>query len=78
MPRTFVPVEELVAAREHTAVAVMERADAEPAPVEIAMPEPVPAPAIAPVARPDRPVPGRWWLWGDPDPWPERVGGRWT
>jgi hypothetical protein len=77
-PRTFVPVEELVAARERTAVAVMERADAEPVPVEMKVPEPVPAPVMAPASRAGRPVPGRWWLWGDPDPWPERVGGRWT
>lgn len=84
-PRTFVPVEELVTARERTAVAVMERVElaidlgdelvAEP----VAQPttEPVTVPVMTPAA-PTRPVPGRWWLWGDPDPWPERVGERWT
>jgi hypothetical protein len=77
-PRTFVPVEELVAAREHTTVAVMERTDPQPAAVEMATAEPVPGPVTAAAPRPDRPVPGRWWLWGDPDPWPERAGGRWT
>ncbi len=34
------------------------------------------APVDAP-ARTLRPVPGRWWLWGDPDPWPERLGEPW-
>ena len=66
-------------ARARTAVAVMDRADAEPAPVDDATAEPASVPVMAPATpRPDRPVPGRWWLWGDPDPWPERVGGFWT
>ena len=77
-PRTFVPVEELVAAREHGAVAVLERVGDPVSDPEVA--EAVraaePIPVMAP--RASRPVPGRWWLWGDPDPWPERAGQRWT
>jgi hypothetical protein len=79
VPRTFVPVESLVAGREAAAVAVIERVsvdapepEPEPEPEALA---PDPVPVMAPAPR-DRPVPGRWWLWGDPDPWPERVGER--
>jgi hypothetical protein len=72
-PRTFVPVEELMAARAPTAVAVLERSDAHPGATPAV--DPVPVMASPPPARP---IPGRWWLWGDPDPWPERVGERWT
>jgi hypothetical protein len=82
-PRTFVPVDELVAARQRTAVAVMERADGEGEPAVQSEPASTPAPTSTPLpmVAPSslvRPVPGRWWLWGDPDPWPERFGGRWT
>ena len=42
--------------------------------------EPVPAmaPALATAPSPPARSPGRWWLWGDPDPWPERQGQRWS
>ena len=69
-PRTFVPVETLtraVPAGAATAVleAVAEATTPEPGFEAQAVGAPVPAPAQA------KPVPGRWWLWGDPDPWPE-------
>jgi len=82
VPRTFVPVEELVAAGVKVpepagpAVAALEHAAAEAAlgaasaPVAVAVARVSLATAV--VREPDRPVPGRWWLWGDPDPWPER------
>jgi hypothetical protein len=74
-PRTFVPVEPQgpVAAAGHDGpVAIAVEA---PAPALEAMPE-VPAPGSTPAPAPVaadalRPVPGRWWLWGDPEPWPE-------
>jgi len=76
--RTFVPVEELVTRREAAAVALLERetdAAADEEPVRVIAPV-MAAPDVAP--GPERPVPGRWWLWGDPDPWPERLGDRWA
>jgi hypothetical protein len=75
-PRTFVPVESLAGGRDTGAVALLERPGAD---------EAASRPAIEAVAvmersttppEPVRPVPGRWWLWGDPDPWPERLGER--
>jgi hypothetical protein len=71
-PRTFVPVEPsgpvALAVLEASAVAVV---DASPG--AGADPAAAPAPAAPPPAEPEpaRPVPGRWWLWGDPEPWPE-------
>ena len=66
-PRTFVPVEPsgptATAVLEATAVATGTAPQAEAG--ELAMHEPAPAP------EPADPVPGRWWLWGDPAPWPE-------
>jgi hypothetical protein len=58
-PRTFVPVEML-------------QADAEAAsggsPTELAVASAAPiAPATGAAGR----IPGTWWLWGDPEPWPE-------
>jgi hypothetical protein len=81
-PRTFVPIETLMASR-GGGVAMLDRAPATVAIEATGAPsgasEPVPEPAQAPAtAPPDRPVPGRWWLWGDPDPWPERPGQRWS
>ena len=68
-PRTFVPVEPsgptAVAVLETTAVAV----EASPLPADGADDAAEPTPAPGP--EPARPVPGRWWLWGDPEPWPE-------
>ena len=76
--RTFVPVESLVAAREGAAVAVLERVEepeiTEAGPATSLSADPVPV--MAPPAVAERPVPGHWWLWGDPDPWPERIGER--
>jgi hypothetical protein len=71
-PRTFVPVEPsgpvAVAVLDATAVEVAD---------DMATPGTEPAEALDPAAGPPaereaaRPVPGRWWLWGDPEPWPE-------
>lgn len=91
-PRTFVPVEELAARRGATvaaAVAVLDRPPALAAgPATETAAEPGPVADRGPVTRsaslgpvitdPPRPIPGRWWLWGDPDPWPERLGERWA
>jgi hypothetical protein len=68
-PRTFVPVEPsgptATAVLEATAIAVTTGTAPPAVAVEIAMDAPTPAP------EPADPVPGRWWLWGDPAPWPE-------
>jgi hypothetical protein len=58
--RTFVPVESLEPARTVPAAAAgtsVVEADLQPRPGQ----------------RPEhgRAIPGTWWLWGDPDPWPE-------
>src|SRR3954453_18872508 len=42
-----------------------------PAAAEISI-DAVPVMATTPAVAPRR-IPGRWWLWGDPDPWPERL-----
>jgi hypothetical protein len=84
-PRTFVPVETLVRHVDGDAVvAVLERAAVAVAVEPGAVldppmdPEPEPVPVMAPaIPAPARQIPGRWWLWGDPDPWPERLGERW-
>jgi len=80
--RTFVPVEAVAAvagAAEDRAVAILERATAAdtgagamPAldPPTIAATGPTTDTATVP--HDGRAVPGRWWLWGDPEPWPER------
>lgn len=79
-PRTFVPVEPSVpvavpaSAGAGSAVLVAEAVEVVGHPVEvIAEPrtEGPPEPASALARESPRPVPGRWWLWGDPDPWPE-------
>ena len=70
-PRTFVPVEPsgpvAVAVLETTAIAV--GPTPEPAPAEA--PDDAAEPTQTPGSVSARPVPGRWWLWGDPEPWPE-------
>src|SRR4051794_21117861 len=88
-PRTFVPIESVAPRPGPAAVAVLERiaepplvaaaeAVREPASnVEPALPADA-IPVMAPAPTPARPIPGRWWLWGDPDPWPERLGERWA
>ena len=49
-------------------------------PAAVTDPGLVPSPTAVktPATSPARPIPGRWWLWGDPDPWPERLGERWA
>ena len=80
--RTFVPVEEgasasLAGAADGVPVAVLERGPAAhtstSAAPGIEPPSVVDEPATAAAAglHDDRQVPGRWWLWGDPEPWPE-------
>jgi hypothetical protein len=67
--RTFVPVEAVDGEGEAVAVAVLARLPVAPA----TMPEGAEADPAVPVApSEERPIPGRWWLWGDPEPWPER------
>ncbi len=82
--RTFVPVEAVatlaaVGAADDRTLAVVARSPAGPASFE-ADPDHEPSPVMAagiaadapaPPAE-ERPIPGRWWLWGDPEPWPER------
>jgi len=55
VPRTFVPVESLGLLPE--------------GPGKRGTPETTPATPL--VSGTTRKVPGRWWLWGDPEPWPE-------
>jgi hypothetical protein len=65
--RTFVPVDAI--APEPSAVAVLEAVTTPglaPATGGSASAVQVPSPPAA-----ARAMPGRWWLWGDPDPWPE-------
>ena len=77
--RTFVPVEALAGRAEDVTVAVLDRAPGDPTPAAVAPAAdpstieaaPLPADVSAGTAD-DRPIPGRWWLWGDPEPWPER------
>jgi hypothetical protein len=58
-PRTFVPVEVVRAAEDQApAGTTTEAAVAHAAPI---------SPATGPAGR----IPGTWWLWGDPEPWPE-------
>jgi hypothetical protein len=75
-PRTFVPVESLVPAPVAAATAVLEMTavagDADPGAVTqdargATAELPTPGPAVG-----TSPIPGRWWLWGDPEPWPDR------
>lgn len=73
--RTFVPVDDTTAAApEPIAVAVL-GPGAVPAPSPAAEPVAVAADAAVPgpveAGAPSR-IPGRFWLWGDPEPWPER------
>jgi hypothetical protein len=93
-PRTFVPIETLTASRgggvavldrapaavaAMTDIAIVAAAGPDVGAALTGASEPVPVPTqVAATAPPDRPVPGRWWLWGDPDPWPERPGQRWS
>ena len=75
-PRTFVPVESLVPRPAAAATAVLEAtvvagdAGPEPETLDRELPETGPsAPEVPPGVA--GPIPGRWWLWGDPAPWPE-------
>jgi hypothetical protein len=63
--RTFVPVDAGAGAAEGVTLAVLERAPAEAPATDVG------APADREPSL-NRRIPGRWWLWGDPEPWPER------